>query len=279
MKRHWEVEGVNELARLLRLRDPEERQGHFEKLRGLLERWYTPAIASRLHADLRLAYHLILHSDVEEVLEARRRKDELDLAGADGRLWVALPGHGPDALAKGDTQSGPWVEVTGGIPVLQWLDDAAARGTALHLRGTARLDGIPSERLTLHVELARPGTGEVHRIPAPHTDGKFTVDADLAGLIGPLDQAEGVWQVRIAISVGGYETTVPYGVRLGGPMRRYRRVRVHLMPRWRDRFGRVRAELGFGADGALELRCGRRARSVLVGLVQRGREHQQVSAN
>ncbi|MBO3733939.1 glycosyltransferase family 2 protein [Glycomyces niveus] len=269
MKRHWEVEGANELARLLRMRTPEEQQRHFEKLRDLLERWYTPGTAATLHPDLRLAYHLILTAGLDDVLEARRRKDDMDLTGAAGRLWAALPGRGPDALAKGDTTTGPWVEVTDGVPVMQWLDEAAARGTRLHLRGTGRLDGVPSDRLTLHLELAHTGTGETHRVPAPHEDGKFTAEFDLCDAVGPLDDADGVWEVRLNVAVGGYETTVPYGVRLGGPMRRYRRLRVHLMPRWRGRFGRVRAELGFGPDGALQLRCGDRAVPVLRGIARR----------
>jgi CDP-glycerol glycerophosphotransferase len=271
MKRHWEVEGVNELARLQRLRDPEERRRHFAKLRDLLERWYTPGTATTLHADLRLAYHLILTGTLGEVLEARSRKDDMDLVGRDGRLWAALPGRGADAIAEGDTEPGPWIEVTDGVTVLQWLDDAASHGNVLRLRGTGRLDGIPSDRLTLHVELAHRDTGEVRRFPAPHEDGRFTADIDLRDAIGPLADAEGVWAVRLAVGVDGFETAVPYGVRLGGPMRRYRRVRVHLLPRWRDRYGRTRAELAFGDDGALELRCGEAALPIMRSLMQRRR--------
>jgi CDP-glycerol glycerophosphotransferase len=248
MKRHWEVEGVNELARL-RLRKPEERQRRFEKLRELLERWYTPGTAATLAPGLRLAYHLAALGDLEGAMTAHDRKDEIELVGRPGAVWAALPGRGAEA----GPQPGPWIEVTDAVEPLNWLDGAAADGPLLRIAGTARLRPIPSERIELHLDFKQRGTDVVRRFDLDHEDGKFTFALDVRTAFGPMATAKGVWDVMIAVSIGDYELAVPFGRRLGGPLRGKR---PHA--RWHDRFGRAYAELRLPAGKGLELEIGRR---------------------
>jgi CDP-glycerol glycerophosphotransferase len=247
MKRHWEVEGVNELARLRQLRDPEQGR-RFAKLRDLLERWYTPGTATTLAPGLRLAYHLAALGDLEGAMTANDRKDEIELVGRHGAVWAALPGRGAEA----GPQPGPWVAVTDAVEPLNWLDGAAADGPLLRIVGTARLRPIPSERIELHLDFKQRRTGVVRRFDLDHADGKFTFTLDMRTSFGPKATAKGVWDVWITVSIGDYELTVPFGRRLGGPLRG---TRPHA--RWRDRFGKVYAELRLPAGKGLELQLGR----------------------
>jgi CDP-glycerol glycerophosphotransferase len=247
MKRHWEVEGVNELARLRQLRDP-ERGRRFAELRDLLERWYTPGTAATLAPGLRLAYHLAALGDLEAATTALDRKDEIELVGRPGAVWAALPGRGADA----GPEPGPWIAVTDAVEPMNWLDGAAADGPLLRVAGTARLRPIPSERIELHLDFQQRGTDVVRRFALDHEDGKFTFTLDVRTAFGPMATAKGVWDVVIAVSIGEYELAVPFGRRLGGPLRGKR---PHAL--WHDRFGRAYAELRLPAGKGLELELGR----------------------
>jgi CDP-glycerol glycerophosphotransferase len=252
MKRHFEVEGPLHLGLVAWLRrrgDEAETTRRWNDLREHVDRWYTPGVAAMLAPELRLVYHLVALDDLDGAMTARECGVAIELVGRPGEVWAALPGRGCEA----GPQPGPWIEVTDAVEPANWLDGVAAKGPRLRIAGTARLRPIPTERLELHLEFRRRGGGDVRRFPLDHEDGIFTFTLDVCDAFGPMPAAQGVWDVFVAASIGDHELAVPYGLRLGAPLRWKPSPRA----RCRGRFRRPFAELRLPPGKGLELEIGR----------------------
>ncbi|GAA2127841.1 glycosyltransferase family 2 protein [Glycomyces algeriensis] len=232
MHRHWEVEGVGVLNRVMRIPTAEVRDEQVALTRALLDRWYTPETARRLRPDLRLSYHLVQHGTTDEVLQSRKQKDNISLAGRGDRVYAVLPG----SEATAGIAPGPWVDITDAVSLKHWLDGVAVDGTVLRVSGTGRLSRVPAERLGLRLALRRRGTKEVREFPLEHEDGVFTAVIDVARDLGEPKAAAGVWDFEIVASIDEFERRAKFGSSLGKPMQARGRL-VHTL----REHGRLRA--------------------------------------
>jgi hypothetical protein len=276
MHRHWEVEGETEFRIIANDRSRERQEARLEQLRGLLDQWYTPRSAKGLRAHMHLLYHLARTGTLDDVLLAHKHRDSVPLVGRAGRLYAVLPGH-EDEAGPGP---GPWVDVTEDGRPEHWLDGVETDGATIRLQGACWYRKLPTDRAELWLELRRR-RGRVERFPIEHQKGCFRTEVDLGRDLGPIEAAKGVWDIRLVIKTGEFERRVPFGSRLGTPMRRKRiRARTMQIP---DQSGRTvpamqyftavwgRVAVQIGGQGPLRRRAGRhwRLRQRLAGAKRR----------
>jgi CDP-glycerol glycerophosphotransferase len=210
MKRHWEVEGLNETRRLLGDPTDESRRQRFAALRDLVLTWYTPGSDALLPPARRLNYQLIMEDRLEDLLLVLRNPDDLVFTGRADRVYVAVPGH-EDEVAP---EPGPWVDLTGSLEVRHWLEGVKLRGDTLWIKGTGRIAPVPSDRIRLRLEAVH-STGKVLAVDLGHDDGHFEAEFDRDAILAP---GKGTWRFEVVVIVGETERRAPLGGRLGGPL-------------------------------------------------------------
>jgi CDP-glycerol glycerophosphotransferase len=209
LKRHWEVEGLNETRRLLSDPTEESRRQRFEALRDLVLRWYTPGAGAKLPVMRRLYYELIVEDRLDDLMRLLREPADLVFAGRGDRVYATLRGY-EDAVAP---EPGPWLDLSESLEVRHWFKGVRFTPEALRIEGTGRIAPIPSDLIGVRLEAVHSATGEVVAVDAAHEDGHFTVEFDRAALLA---QGKGVWRFEVVVTVGETERRAPFGGRLGG---------------------------------------------------------------
>jgi glycosyltransferase involved in cell wall biosynthesis len=213
LKRHWEVEGFNEMRRLLGDPTPEARRERFEDLRLLLQQWYTPGSDALLNLHRRLNYRLVLEDRLDDLLRTLEHPDDRVFSGRGDRVYLTLPDY-EDAVAPGP---GPWVDLSESLEIRHWLKGVELTGSTLRIEGTGRMAPIPSDLIELRLEAVHSGTGEVLAVDLEHDDGHFTAVFDARAFLAGKAQW-GTWRFEVVVRVGETERRAPLGSRLGGPL-------------------------------------------------------------
>ncbi|WP_084546613.1 glycosyltransferase family 2 protein [Glycomyces arizonensis] len=238
MMRHWNVEGLNEMRRLLHDADPEARLRRFEDFRRLVRRWYTPGAAARLAPLRQLQYQLVLDDRPDDLMRMLEHSGDLEFHGSDDRVYLTVPGDedgvGPEREAR--------VDLTGSLDVRHWLKGVELTGTALRIEGTGRIAPVPSDLIRLRLEAVHSGTGAVRAVDLEHDDGHFTAVFGLEALLKPRGR-RGSWRFEIVAGIGGTERRAPFGSRLGGALHGKQQ------PRAKARTRRRELALGFTEPG------------------------------
>jgi glycosyltransferase involved in cell wall biosynthesis len=223
LKRHWEVEGFNEMRRLLGDPTPEDRRRRFAALRRLVQQWYSPGSAALLNLHRRLNYQLVLEDRLDDLMLTLRDPDDRVFCGRGDRVYLTLPAYEDDV----SPEPGPRVDLTESLEIRHWLKGVALTRTSVRVEGTGRVAPIPSDRIRLRLEAVHSGTGKVVAADLEHDDGHFTAVLDLAPFLEPKGR-RATWHFDIVIGIGGTERRAPLGSRLGGPLQGKTRPRARL---------------------------------------------------
>ncbi|HEY8473038.1 MAG TPA: glycosyltransferase family 2 protein [Natronosporangium sp.] len=190
--------------------EPPVRSEAVERVKALLDAYYTPRIAAAMPPDGRLKFELVSRGDLDRL----RTVIERQVAGEPGpdivdkgRLYANLP-YFRDVAANLPDEL---YDHTGQVLRIRRVRWSAAEPLAVELAG-GRTAGPVTVKLT--------GTGDrVYRIPAERTDGGgFVATVRLATAANGRPLPAGQWRVEVDFDIGGTGTfTVPaprqYGMR------------------------------------------------------------------